>query len=64
MKRIIISLQRIDQSPIDLSAKLHGFLMEKLDPDYVAWLHEQETNPYSIKVTHIKENRQYGPFSS
>jgi len=35
MKRIIISLQRIDQSPVDLSAKLHGFLMEKLDPDYV-----------------------------
>lgn len=55
MKRIIISLQRIDQSPIDLSAKLHGFLMEKLDPDYVAWLHEQETNPYSMKVTHQRE---------
>lgn len=55
MKRIIISLQRIDQSPVDLSAKLHGFLMEKLDPDYVAWLHEQETNPYSMKVTHQRE---------
>ena len=55
MKRISLSFQRIDQSPIDLATKFHGFLMEQLEPDYVDWLHEQETNPYSMKVIHQKE---------
>lgn len=52
MKRIVISFSRISRSPINLSTKLHGFLMENLDPDYVTWLHEQEYNPYSMKVIH------------
>ena len=55
MKRIVISFKRIDQSPIDLSTKFHGFMMENLAPDYVTWLHEQETNPYSLKIIHQKD---------
>ena len=55
MKRISLSFQRIDQSPIDLATKFHGFLMEQLAPDYVDWLHQQETNPYSMKVIHHKD---------
>ena len=55
MKRISLSFQRIDQSPIDLATKFHGFLMEQLEPDYVDWLHGQETNPYSMKVIHQKD---------
>ena len=55
MKRIDISFKRIDQSPSDLSTKFQGFLMENLEPDYVTWLHEQETNPYSLKIIHQKD---------
>jgi len=55
MKRIELSFKRIDQSPSDLSTKFQGFLMENLEPDYVTWLHEQETNPYSLKIIHQKD---------
>lgn len=55
MKRIELSFKRIDQSPNELSTKFQGFLMEKLEPDYVTWLHEQETNPYSLKIIHQKD---------
>ena len=55
MKRIDLSFNRIDQSPSDLSTKFQGFLMENLEPDYVTWLHEQETNPYSLKIIHQKD---------
>ena len=55
MKRIELSFKRIDQSPSELSTKFQGFLMENLEPDYVTWLHEQETNPYSLKIIHQKD---------
>ena len=63
MKRIELSFKRIDQSPSDLSTKFQGFLMENLESEYVTWLHEQETNPYSLKSS-IKRTRPCGPFIS
>lgn len=50
MKKIDIYLSSVKVPYSRLSMKLHGFLMEKLDSDYVNFLHQQQTNPFSMNV--------------
>ncbi|MCK4025217.1 CRISPR-associated endoribonuclease Cas6 [Streptococcus sp. 29887] len=50
MKKIKIYLARQEMTSNELASKLHGFLMEMIDPAYASYLHNLETNPYATRV--------------
>ncbi|HFI0635391.1 TPA: CRISPR-associated endoribonuclease Cas6 [Streptococcus suis] len=50
MKKIRIHFARQEMTSNELANKLHGFLMEIIDPAYATYLHNLETNPYATRV--------------
>lgn len=55
MKKVKLHFARTGLRDNDLIIKLQGFLMERLDSDYVDFLHCQETNPYSMNLSGNRE---------
>ena len=50
LKKIVLYLSSVRIPVSRLSTKLHGFFMGKLDSDYADFLHQQQTNPFSMNV--------------
>ena len=55
MKKIRLHLSKASLKDDDLVCKLQGFLMEKLSDDFASFLHQQETNPYSMNLRSERE---------
>ena len=55
MKKIRLHLSKVSLKDDDLVCKLQGFLMEKLSDDFASFLHQQETNPYSMNLRSERE---------
>lgn len=50
MKQIKLFFQKTRLTPTELVVKLQGFLMRNIPNEYAEFLHNQETNPYSLYV--------------
>ena len=55
MKKIRLHLSKASLKDDDLVCKLQGFLIEKLSDDFASFLHQQETNPYSMNLRSERE---------
>lgn len=55
MKKVQLHLSKVEIRDDDLVAKLQGFLMSRISADFADFLHEQETNPYSLNLYSTRE---------
>ena len=51
MKKVELHLSKTRLKDEELISKLQGFLMASISPDFATFLHEQETNPYSMNLS-------------
>ncbi|WP_128837394.1 CRISPR-associated endoribonuclease Cas6 [Streptococcus sp. DD11] len=55
MKKIRLHLSKTSLKDDDLVCKLQGFLMGRISDDFASFLHQQETNPYSLNLRSTRE---------
>ena len=55
MKKVELHLSKTRLKDEDLVSKLQGFLMAQISPDFATFLHEQETNPYSMNLSSTRD---------
>ena len=51
MKKVELHLSKTRLKDEELISKLQGFLMAQISSDFATFLHEQETNPYSMNLS-------------
>ena len=55
MKKVELHLSKTRLKDEELVSKLQGFLMAQISPDFATFLHEQETNPYSMNLSSTRD---------
>lgn len=55
VKKVQLYLSNVEIRDDALVSKLQGFLMSQISEDFVDFLHEQETNPYSLNLLSTRE---------